>query len=180
MAGLETEEDADTQAVSNAVKQAVDGLEHVLFQDYTGSIMRQNEYLTQKAFFYYGIAAVLLGISLLHIMNSMQYLIAARRREFGILRAMGITDAGFLKMIAKEGLRYGACSAAVVMIVYFFVQKVLYYFMVHVYLYLHPRWSISWQALAGAVALNVAVCVAVTLLSAAMVLKKEIAVEIRE
>ena len=44
-------------------------------------------------FFYYGISAVLMAISLLHIINSMQYLVLARKREFGILRAMGITDA---------------------------------------------------------------------------------------
>lgn len=177
---ISVKDGADAGQVSAQLCALASGISRCVVRDYTQQIKEQNLYLTQKMFFYYGIAAVLLGISLLHIMNSMQYLIAARRREFGILRAMGITDAGFLKMIAKEGLRYGACSAAVVMIVYFFVQKVLYYFMVHVYLYLHPRWSISWQALAGAVALNVAVCVAVTLLSAATVLKKEIAVEIRE
>ena len=33
----------------------------------------------------------MLGISVLHIINSMQYLVAARKHEFGILRAMGIT-----------------------------------------------------------------------------------------
>ena len=93
--------------------------------------------------FFYGIAAVLLLISLLHIMNSMQYLVAERRYEFSILRAMGITDAGFLKMLMKEGLRYGIYSSIVMLAVYWIVQKVLYYFMVHVYLYLHPQGMIS-------------------------------------
>ena len=47
------------------------------------------------------------------IVNSMQYLVAARKHEFGILRAMGITDAGFRKMLVKEGIRYGVYSSPV-------------------------------------------------------------------
>lgn len=58
-AGLEAEKNADIAAVSDAVRQSAAGVHHVLFQDYTGSIERQNEYLRQKALFYYGIAAPL-------------------------------------------------------------------------------------------------------------------------
>lgn len=122
----------------------------------------------------------MLGISLLHMMNSMQYLITARRHEFGILRAMGITDSGFSKMLAKEGLRYGVYSALAAAAVFLAVQKVLYYFMVHIYRYLHPKWFISWEALAGIAALNLAVCVGVTLLSGRAVLRRQIIDEIRE
>ena len=96
-----------------------------MVKDYSEQIRQQNLYLYQKMFFYYGIAAVLLGISLLHIMNSMQYLVAARKREFGILRAMGITDAGFRRMLAKEGLCYGIYSGVTVTVIYFVVQKIL-------------------------------------------------------
>lgn len=141
-------------------------------------IRQQNLYLFQKMFFYYGIAAVLLGISILHMINSMQYLIAARKREFGILRAMGITDSGFRKMIAKEGLRYGIYSGITVLIVYFIVQKILYYFMVHVYLYLHPRPLISCEVLVTVLVLNIGICVSITLLSGETILKKQIIEEI--
>ena len=88
-------------------------------------------------------AFVLLVISLLHIMNSMQYLVAARKHEFGILRAMGITDSGFRIMLLKEGLRYGVYSSIVMIALYLAVQKVLYYFMTHVFLYLHPKSGIQ-------------------------------------
>lgn len=112
------------------------------------------------------------------MINSMLYLIAARKREFGILRAMGITDSGFRKMIAKEGLRYGIYSGITVLIVYFIVQKILYYFMVHVYLYLHPRPLISCEVLVTVLVLNIGICVSITLLSGETILKKQIIEEI--
>ena len=116
----------------------------------------------------------------LHIMNSMQYLVAARKREFGILRAMGITDAGFKRMLAKEGLCYGIYSGVTVLVIYFVVQKILYYFMIHVYLYLHPKAFVSGAALGGILLLNVGICVGVTLLSGRAVLREGIVEEIRE
>lgn len=167
-------------AVSSGLGSIAENISRCVVKDYSEQIRRQNLYLYQKMFFYYGIAAVLLGISLLHIMNSMQYLVAARRREFGILRAMGITDAGFRRMLAKEGLCYGICSGITVGVIYFAVQKILYYFMVHVYRYLHPRACVSWTALGGVLLLNIVICVAMALLSGRSILREPITEEIRE
>lgn len=175
---LQQFKDADT--VSATLGKLTASLGSCAVKDYTGQIRIQNRYLSQKMFFYYGIAAILLGISLLHIMNSMQYLVLTRKREFGILRAMGITDAGFRRLLAKEGLRYGIYSVLIVLGVYFAVQKVLYYFMIRVYLYLHPKWCISWQALAGVAAADVILCVGVVLAAGETVLREQIMDEIRE
>ena len=170
----------ESKEVSGKIGKITKEISKCVVKDYGEKIRQQNLYLAQKMFFFYGIAAVLLGISLLHMMNSMQYLIAARKREFGILRAMGTTDSGFRKMIAKEGLRYGIYSGITVMIVYSVIQKILYYFMVHVYLYLHPQPVISWKVLVVVLLLNLGICVGVTLLSGETILKKQIIEEIRE
>lgn len=172
--------EADAKTVSTEFGKITKNINKCVVKDYSEQIKQQNLYLFQKMFFYYGIAVVLLGISLLHIMNSMQYLIAARKREFGILRAMGITDDGFRRMIAKEGLRYGIYSGITVMGVYFVVQKILYYFMVHVYLYLHPKAFLSWEVLAVVILLNIAICVGVTVISGRTILKEQIIEEIGE
>lgn len=177
---ISVKSETDAKAVSTELGKITKNINKCVVKDYSEQIKQQNLYLFQKMFFYYGIAAVLLGISLLHIMNSMQYLIAARKREFGILRAMGITDTGFRKMIAKEGLRYGIYSGMTVMIIYFVIQKILYYFMVHVYLYLHPKAFISWKVLAVVILLNMVICVGVTLMSGKTILKEQIIEEIRE
>ena len=116
--------------------------------------------------FFMGISAVPLAISLLHIMNSMQYLVAERSYEFSVLRAMGITDAGVIKMLMKEGLRYGIYSSLAMLLLYSVVQKVLYYFMTHVYLYLHPQGTISVGYVIGMVIMNLALCTGAMVFSA--------------
>lgn len=121
-----------------------------------------------------------MAISLLHIINSMQYLVLARKREFGILRAMGITDAGFQKMLLREGVRYGVYSALVVSMLYLVVQKILYYFMVHVYRYLHPNAFLSWYVFVGILVINILLCMTVMQKAGRTILKEEIVKELKE
>ena len=177
---ISVKSDKDAINVSKKLGVITKNINKCVVKDYIEQIKQQNLYLAQKMFFYYGIAAVLLGISLLHMINSMHYLIAARKREFGILRAMGITDVGFRKMIAKEGLRYGIFSGIAVICIYLVIQKILHYFLVHVYLYLHPKAFISWEFLAIVVLLNIVICVGVTALSGRTILKEQIIEEIGE
>ena len=148
----------DAAKAADEIRGVVSGVSRCVVKDYTAQIEAQNLYLDQQIMFFYGIALVLLMISLLHIMNSMQYLVAERRYEFSILRAMGITDEGFLKMLMKEGIRYGIYSSIVMLAVYWIVQKVLYYFMVHLYLYLHPQGMISAGYLIFMAVLNIVLC----------------------
>ena len=54
------------------------------------------------------------------------------------------------------------------------------YFMVHVYLYLHPTGFISWLPFVSVVTLNIVICILVVLVSGRTVLKEEIIDEIRE
>jgi ABC-type antimicrobial peptide transport system permease subunit len=176
---ISLKEGTDADSVIGKIKDIISGIPKCVIKDYTDQIEAQNVYLTQKMMFFYGTAAIFFGISILHIMNSMQYLVAARKHEFGIIRAMGITDWGFCKMLAKEGLRYGIYSSMVVGILFLIVQRILHYFMVHVYLYLHPRPMISWIPLAGVVAVNLVICVGVVLFAGRSILKNQIIDEIR-
>lgn len=166
--------------VSDQLGKITREINRCVLKDYSQQIKEQNLYLAQKMLFFYGIAAVLLGISLLHVMNSLQYLIAARKHEFGILRAMGITDSGFRKMLAKEGFRFGIFTGLTVGAVYLLLQKVLYYFMVHIYLYVKPQAFISWEALVFIILLNIVICAAVMLLSGETILRGGIIEEINE
>lgn len=168
---ISLKEDADAAAEADALRTMVSGISKCAVRDYTGQIEAQNLYLNQQLMFFYGIAAVLLGISLLHIMNSMQYLVAERKYEFSILRAMGITDSGFLKMLLKEGLRYGICACGTTVIAYWIVQKVLYYFMTKVYLYLHPQGAISPGYLIAVATLDLVLCAGAMVMSGRKILR---------
>lgn len=173
-------EHADAVAVTDEIRKVVSGVSDCVVKDYTEQIKVQNFYLNQKMLFFYGIAFVLLVISLLHIMNSMQYLVAARKHEFGILRAMGITDSGFRIMLLKEGLRYGVYSSIVMIALYLAVQKVLYYFMTHVFLYLHPKSGIQIVPILIMILVNLAICAAAVVISGQSVLKEQVVDVIRE
>lgn len=180
MISISLKEDADADSVAGELRSMVSGILKSVVKDYTPQIEAQNLYLTQKMLFFYGTAAIFFGISILHIMNSMQYLVAIRKHEFGIIRAMGITDWGFCKMMAAEGFRYGIYSSLSIGILFFFVQKILHYFMVHVYLYLHPKPMISWIPVVGVIITNLVICIGVILFSGRSILKNQIVDEIRE
>lgn len=157
--GITLKEGADGEAVSSEIRKLTQSVPKCMVKDYTQAIETENAFIEQKMLFFYGVALVLLGISILHIINSMQYLVAARKHEFGILRAMGITDGGFRRMLFKEGIRYGIYANLLMLALYFPVQKILYYVMVHVYLYLHPKAWVPVIPVAGILALNIIICI---------------------
>lgn len=98
---------ADADKVSGLLLQKIQDVPKAVLQDYTTAIETQKNYLRQQQLFFSGIAVILLVISLFHIMNSMNYSILSRRKEYGIIRAMGITDIGFYRMILRTGIMYG-------------------------------------------------------------------------
>ena len=157
--GITLEKGADGEAVSSEIRKLTQSVPKCMVKDYTQAIETENAFIEQKMLFFYGVALVLLGISILHIINSMQYLVAARKHEFGILRAMGITDGGFRRMLFKEGIRYGIYANLLMLALYFPVQKILYYVMVHVYLYLHPKAGVSVIPVIGMLFLNIIICI---------------------
>ena len=157
--GITLKEGADGAAVSSEIRKLTQSVSKCMIKDYTQAIETENAFIEQKMLFFYGVAFVLLGISILHIINSMQYLVAARKHEFGILRAMGITDGGFRRMLFKEGIRYGIYANLLMLALYVPVQKILYYIMVHVYLYLHPKAWVPVIPVAGILALNIIICI---------------------
>lgn len=157
--GITLKEGADGVAVSSEIRKLTQSVSKCMVKDYTQAIETENAFIEQKMLFFYGVAFVLLGISILHIINSMQYLVAARKHEFGILRAMGITDGGFRRMLFKEGIRYGIYANLLMLALYVPVQKILYYIMVHVYLYLHPKAWVPVIPVAGILALNIMICI---------------------
>ncbi len=163
---------ADPVAVADAIRTTTTGIPGCVVNDYSGQIAAQELYLKQQMLFFYGIALVLLVASLLHIANSMNYLVVERRHEFAILRAMGITDSGFLRMLSKEGLRYGIYTSLVVVVAYIAIQNVLYYFLQHVYLYLHPEPFIAPIYLVVVIAVNLMLCMGTMCLTGRQVLKR--------
>src|SRR5690625_6655235 len=60
--------------------------------------------------FTYGFIALITAISVANIFNTISTSISLRKREFGMLKSVGMTPKGFNKMINYESIFYGAKS----------------------------------------------------------------------
>lgn len=73
-----------------------------------------------------GITFIVFAITIVNIINNISYNIIARTNEFGILRAIGLNDSDFKKMIMFEGVLYGIISSIICIIVAFILQVFIY------------------------------------------------------
>lgn len=171
---VEKEKNTDTELVANEIKKQTQALDDCLFQDYTGAIERQNEYLFQKTLFFYGIAFVFLIISLFHIANTMNHLILSRRHEYGILRAMGITNKNFRKLMLGQGALYGIFSSIVMTLLYIIGNKTMEYLMGHVYGFLVSNIQVNVWLIITTVAVNICISIFAVLIPTQSILKEDI------
>lgn len=171
---VEKEKNTDTELVANEIKKQTQALDDCLFQGYTGAIERQNEYLFQKTLFFYGIAFVFLIISLFHIANTMNHLILSRRHEYGILRAMGITNKNFRKLMLGQGALYGIFSSIVMILLYIIGNKTMEYLMGHVYGFLVSNIQVNVWLIITTVAVNICIGIFAVLIPTQSILKEDI------
>lgn len=73
-----------------------------------------------------GITFIVFAITIVNIINNISYNIIARTNEFGVLRAIGLNDSDFKKMIIFEGLLYGVISSITSIILSFILQIFIY------------------------------------------------------
>lgn len=167
--------------VARKLLLAIKDVPRATLQDYSTAIETQKNYLKQQQLFFSGIAIIVLIISLFHIINSMNFSILARRHEFGIIRAMGITDAGFYKMIAKEGLLYGLLANMLMILVYATIlKKIMIYYMQHVIKFLHITANVPTTLIITIIILNLVIALISVMVPARQIIKSNIISEIRE
>lgn len=173
-------EGAETASVSNQLLQTIRDVPKAVLQDYTSAIKTQRNYLNQQQIFFSSIAVILFIISLFHIMNSMNHTILARRKEYGIMRAMGITDSGFYKMILQTGILYGLLADALIFVCYHYIfRRVMDYYMAHVVQFLHVTSTVPNMVLAGIMVLNVVLAIVAVMIPARKMIRENIISEIR-
>lgn len=171
---------ADSESVSNQLLQIIRDVPKAVLQDYTSAIKTQKDYLRQQQIFFSSIAVILLIISSFHIVNSMNHTILARRKEYGIIRAMGITDNGFYKMILQTGILYGLLADVFIFLLYNLVlRRVMDYYMAHVLQFLHLTSNVPNLVLVGIMVLNLVIAVAAVMIPAWKMGRENIMSEIR-
>ncbi|MEG1312411.1 MAG: FtsX-like permease family protein [Romboutsia sp.] len=86
-----------------------------------------NQKMSQKTIMYsYGVILIIFIISGFNIVNNVSYNITSRTNEFGMLRAIGITNEDFKNMIIYEGILYGIISSVIVLVIGILIQVRIY------------------------------------------------------
>lgn len=148
-AALWLEPNADAGRVKDAVRAAVPGGERLEIAD-PGEIRRRSMQAFDRTFAVtYVLEAVALVIGLTGLSSSFGALVLARRREFGMLRHVGMTRRQIAAMLATEGLAVSALGLAVGLGLGWLISLVL----IHVVNRQSFHWSMElqlpWGPLAG-------------------------------
>ena len=94
----------------------------------------------------YGFLAIIGGISLLNIINSISMSVSARMKQYGILRAIGMDDAQLKRMVSAEAGTYAVSGLVVGIALGLVLNRKLYILLItH---YFGAAWQMPWGCLA--------------------------------
>lgn len=93
--------------------------------------------------FIYGFLAVIALISIFNIVNSIAMSVSARMRQYGAMRAIGMSDRQLFKMITAEAATYAAFGVLFGTTIGLYLHRTLYHAMVTF------RWGDPWQVPVG-------------------------------
>lgn len=94
----------------------------------------------------YGFLAIIGGISLLNIVNSISMSVSARMKQYGILRAIGMDDAQLRSMVSAEAGTYAVSGLVVGIALGLVLNRKLYTRLItH---YFGAAWQVPWGCLA--------------------------------
>lgn len=94
----------------------------------------------------YGFLAIIGGISLLNITNSISMSVSARMKQYGILRAIGMDDAQLKRMVSAEAGTYAVSGLVVGIALGLVLNRMLYTRLItH---YFGAAWQVPWDCLA--------------------------------
>lgn len=160
--------------IANQIRDIVKQVERCNFIDYTSLIERENANLKQREIFFLGLSVIIILISMFHILNSISYLVLSRKQDFGILRAMGVSDGSFRKMLVREGGVYGIYASIVMVIATAIITFVMYVHLKDTNLLYEPKYILSWEYFAIWTIVNIALSTIAVLFSSRSILKETV------
>jgi putative ABC transport system permease protein len=104
---------ADPEAVQHAVREALGEASAATIEDAAGLKRISLEIFDRSFAVTYALEAIAIAIGLAGVTSSFAALAWSRRREFGVLRFLGLTRGDVLKLLALEGAAAGAVGAAI-------------------------------------------------------------------
>lgn len=162
------------KTISKEIQEIVRNIERCNFADYTSLIEKENMNLQQRQIFFMGLSIIIIFISMFHILNSMNYMIITRKQDFGILRAMGLSNRNFRSMILKEGVLYGVYSSIIMVIGIVCVTGLLLLYLKNVSLLHEPQFKLNWTYIGGCMAANILLSIIAVFIASRPILQEEV------
>jgi len=97
--------------VQAAIRAALPAAPALAIEDAAGIVRRSLELFDRSFTVTYALEAIAIAIGLAGVTSSFAALAWSRRREFGVLRFMGLTRREILRMLALEGAAAGTVGA---------------------------------------------------------------------
>ena len=171
---------AEPAAAHAAIRAALPGARGLMMED-AAEVRRRSLAIFDRSFAVtYALEAIAIAIGLAGVTSSFAALAWSRRREFGVLRFLGLRRRDVLAMLAMEGAAAGALGAAIGLAAGAAISLVL----VHVVNRQSFHWSIEmhWPlaAMAALVAGIVAACALGARASAALAVRREAVLAVKD
>lgn len=143
MLTINKEQKDDIEVVSEVQKIVSNG-SNIKIVDNSLSIKAKNDEVKRAEALIYGIALLLVIIAVFNIINTIFHLLDAKRYSFAVLRAIGITEIDFYKMLFIQALKYAFATCVVIVGIYFgIIQNIVGNMLKHVYGYINHIHGVS-------------------------------------
>lgn len=174
MVSIIKQDSASGMAIAEEIRKIVQPIERCVFIDFTSLIEKENMNLRQREVFFVGLSVIIVLVSMFHILNSMNYLIMSRKQDFGILRAMGVSDSMFRKMLIREGILYGIYASGIMFLGTVIIIGVLYVYLRSVAFLYEPKFFLNWSYLVILGGVNIILSIIAVFISSQSILREKI------
>jgi putative ABC transport system permease protein len=123
---VDKKQSANDAKVEKEITSITNKKEGVTVRNLVAQKERMMNYSKTSQTFSYVIIAILFLISIFNIINNISYSLFSRINEFGILRAIGLSNKGFRHLVILEGVMYGVISSICSLVLGFIIQYNLY------------------------------------------------------
>lgn len=168
---------SDAEALESTIEEIADRYRNSTFISYSEYKKETEDAISTLSTLVYGLIAIVGFIGICGITNTINTTIILRRREFGILRAIGMTGKQLKAMLTYEGLIFGLISAVSSVVLGLILSYTVYSLLRSEMS--HLNWSIPWMGIVLAVAGAIGAGILTTLASSRKVTSLSITESIR-
>ncbi|CCU84755.1 conserved membrane hypothetical protein [Mesotoga infera] len=168
---------SDAEALESTIEEIADRYRNSTFISYSEYKKETEDAISTLSTLVYGLIAIVGFIGICGITNTINTTIILRRREFGILRAIGMTGKQLKAMLTYEGLIFGLISAVSSVVLGLILSYTVYSLLRSEMS--HLNWSIPWIGIVLAVAGAIGAGILTTLASSRKVTSPSITESIK-